>query len=357
MAREYGKVLMSAWTDPDFCALPRRAQGTYFFLTSQSDLNRAGVITMALNRWASRCEENDKAVILNDLATLARGRFIVVDEAEEEVLVRSFIRNDEGWKSPNIMVAVGAAARQISSETLRAVIAKELAKIDTSGLPLKVSDKTGRSTKDFVEMVIADAIAALSACVEDGDVLNWGTLSGTLPETLSRTLPDQGEKGTLPGTLSGRVPRGFPTTTTPETEPETTTETETSPSAFASTDEDFATFWDVYDKKEGRKTAHAKWRLAIKKPGVTSDLLIRAASEYIAYQRGEGKHPEYTKLPTTWLNGEHWNDERAARQQPRSPAAKSTTDERVQSTLAIAQRLREQEQAQQPRLRAIGDNR
>lgn len=350
MAREYGKVLMSAWTDPEFTSLTRRAQGTFFFLVSQADLNRAGVLTMALNRWSSRCAENDRAVILNDLAELARARFVVVDEDEEEVLVRSFIRNDEGWKSPNIMVAVGAAARQISSETLRAVISAELAKIDTSGLPVKVNDKTGRSTKEFVEMVIADARKSLAECVADQDVLDWGTLTGTLPETLS----DSAENRTLSGTLTERVSRGFLTTTTPETEPETKPETETSPSAKAESDEDFDHFWNVYDKKEGRKPAHAKWRAATKKPGVTPELLIKAAQEYIAYQRSEGKHPEFTKNASTWLNGEHWNDERAARQPATRPST-STTDDRVRSTLALAQRLREQEQ-QQPHLRAIGTN-
>ena len=75
--------------------------------------------------------------------------------------------------------------------------------------------------------------------------------------------------------------------------------------------ERFEDFWTTYDKKRGRKAAIGKYRLALKKPDVNPALLIHAAGEYIEWLRREGKHPEFTKDPATWLNGEHWNDERA----------------------------------------------
>ena len=76
------------------------------------------------------------------------------------------------------------------------------------------------------------------------------------------------------------------------------------------TDNRFDEFWDVYDKKEGRKTAESRWKSALKKRSVTADSLIAAAGSYIDWQKREGKHPQYTKLAATWLTGEHWNDER-----------------------------------------------
>lgn len=79
-------------------------------------------------------------------------------------------------------------------------------------------------------------------------------------------------------------------------------------------DPNFELFWDAYDHKLGRKKAESAWRSALKKPGITPELLIAAAEQYIAWQRSEGKHPQYTKHAATWLNGEHWNDERVARQ-------------------------------------------
>src|SRR5690606_23136083 len=71
----------------------------------------------------------------------------------------------------------------------------------------------------------------------------------------------------------------------------------------------FEEFWDTYAKKVGRKVAIQKYRLALRKPGVTPELLIQAASTYIASQKAANKYPEFTKDPATWLNGEHWTDE------------------------------------------------
>ena len=79
--------------------------------------------------------------------------------------------------------------------------------------------------------------------------------------------------------------------------------------AAAARDDRFDEFWSTYDKKRDRKKAEQKWRLAIKKRGVTADMLIQSAAVYVANQRANGKHPEFTKDPTTWLNGECWNDE------------------------------------------------
>lgn len=71
----------------------------------------------------------------------------------------------------------------------------------------------------------------------------------------------------------------------------------------------FQEFWDTYDKKRDRKKTEQKYRLAIKKRGVSPDLLIAAAAKYVDYQKRDGKHPEFTKDATTWLNGECWTDE------------------------------------------------
>jgi hypothetical protein len=100
------------------------------------------------------------------------------------------------------------------------------------------------------------------------------------------------------------------------------------------TDDRFDEFWSIYDHKVGRKKAEAAYRAALKKPGVTADLLIAAAGSYIAWVKREGKHPQYTKHPTTWLHGEHWRDERVPAQAPLT---------RVQQHLALAQQLAEQE--------------
>lgn len=106
----------------------------------------------------------------------------------------------------------------------------------------------------------------------------------------------------------------------------------------------FAEFWDTYGNKIGRKKSRVAYRAALKKPGVTEDLLIAAAYEYAAWCR---ETSTFQKNPLTWLHGEHWTDERPSRQQPPT---------RVQSHLALIQQLAAEE-AEQPTLPQIGYSR
>lgn len=88
----------------------------------------------------------------------------------------------------------------------------------------------------------------------------------------------------------------------------------------------FEDFWDTYGKKVDRKAAEAKWRLALKKPGVTADLLITAAASYTTAVRAESGN-QYVMGPAKWLLGERWSDERAGRPhsqfRPMTPEEKS----------------------------------
>ena len=81
----------------------------------------------------------------------------------------------------------------------------------------------------------------------------------------------------------------------------------------------FDEFWDVYGKKVGRKNAETQWRSALKKKGVTADLLIKAAAEYVRRQQVDGGHPKFSKDPERWLKGEHWTDEAASNVTPLRP--------------------------------------
>lgn len=112
--------------------------------------------------------------------------------------------------------------------------------------------------------------------------------------------------------------------------------------------ERFDEFWDTYDKKVDRKKAEVAYRNALKKPGVTADLLVAAAAAYITWQTSEGKHPQFTKHPTTWLHGENWRDERVARA-PTPPLG------RVGQHMQLVRQLAEQEQ--QPTIPQIGPGR
>ena len=154
---------------------------------------------------------------------------------------------------------------------------------------------------------------------ESGTRSGGESLRDHRPESLTRTRPDP----TRTQTQEHPSPKGS------ETEPDITPNRINRRNPDDGTDR-FNEFWETYSHKVGRKKAETAYRAALKKPGVTEDRLIAAAAAYIAWQASEGKHPQYTKHPATWLHGEHWRDERTARRPPPT---------RVQEHLALVQQL------------------
>ena len=137
------------------------------------------------------------------------------------------------------------------------------------------------------------------------------------------------------GDIGGDSPNvALPDPTRPDTDPITTS------SAGADQGDRFEEFWDVYAKKVGRKVAERRWKIALRKKGVTADLLIDAARTYIGRQVWEGKHPSFTKDPATWLNGEHWND-----QVPEAP----TTQQHRLPTVEEVRRMEAEREAREGR--------
>ena len=64
----------------------------------------------------------------------------------------------------------------------------------------------------------------------------------------------------------------------------------------------FYRFWDLYDKKEGRKDCERKFA-KLKQTDI--DKIFETLPTYIASTPDK----KFRKMPETYLNGEHWNDE------------------------------------------------
>ena len=115
MARGHGRILTSIWEDADFLALEEREQRLYLFLISQPNLNHAGLLDLTLRRWSRKARGLTSADLENLLQSLEAARFIVMDDDTEELLIRSFIRNDGVWRMPKVMGAMVSGALEISS--------------------------------------------------------------------------------------------------------------------------------------------------------------------------------------------------------------------------------------------------
>ena len=131
MPRTEARIFTSIWKDEDFLALPPSPQRLYMFLLSQEDLTYCGAMPLRIPRWVRKAAGLSAADLEQDLKVLeAAGRqFVITDEETGELLVRSFMRNDEVWKQPNLMKAARSAAAQVESPAIRAAILSELHRI------------------------------------------------------------------------------------------------------------------------------------------------------------------------------------------------------------------------------------
>lgn len=65
---------------------------------------------------------------------------------------------------------------------------------------------------------------------------------------------------------------------------------------------DFLTFWNLYNKKKGTKQAKDKF---LKLPQKDVDKILLTVKSFV----GSIKDKQFQPLPTSYLNGERWNDE------------------------------------------------
>lgn len=123
---DYGKLMARIWSDKDFTALNAREQQVFMLLLSYPTRNLAGVLPVTLRRWANATADATQDTVRAALVRLAETRFVVIDWDTEEALVRSYIRNDEVYRQPNLMKACIKDVLKIESQVLKNAVAAEL---------------------------------------------------------------------------------------------------------------------------------------------------------------------------------------------------------------------------------------
>lgn len=189
MARGHGRILTSIWEDSDFLALDEREQRLYLFLISQPNLNHAGLLPMTLRRWSRKAHGLSSAELEKRLQALEAARFIVMDDDTEELLIRSFIRNDGVWKQPKVMGAMVSGALEISSRRLRRALLAEVDRIPLNEL----SDEPG-ARGPSIRQQVSEHIETLRRAFREPDPTPSEGGSGTPSGTPSDTPTDGGRK-------------------------------------------------------------------------------------------------------------------------------------------------------------------
>lgn len=200
MARGHGRILTSIWDDADFLALDEREQRLYLFLISQPNLNHAGLLPLTLRRWSRKACGLTSAELEKRLQALEAARFIVLDDDTEELLIRSFVRNDGVWKQPKVMGAMVSGALEISSRRLRRAL---LAEVDR--IPLDELNNDPGARGPSIRQQVSEHIETLRKAFGDPDPTPSGEGSATPSATPSGTPSDTPADGGQEASTRGRA--------------------------------------------------------------------------------------------------------------------------------------------------------
>lgn len=152
MAREYAQIRLTIWNDDDFRALTPPAQWLYFLLLTHPTLTMAGVGDWRPSRLAVLAGA-DVDLIEDAAVELAQRLYVVIDQETEEYLVRSFHRNDDLLKMPNMATAAARAAVKVTSAGLRGVLVHELHRLRGERPDLK-----GWASKELLDFMGGHAV-------------------------------------------------------------------------------------------------------------------------------------------------------------------------------------------------------
>ena len=155
MARAHARILCTIWDDPEFLRLDPEPQRLYMFLLSQANLSHAGLLPLTLKRWASKAAGLTVELLEQQLAVLEAARFIVLDGESEELLIRTFVKNDNIWKQPNMMAAAVSAAQELFSVGLRRVLRDEALRLPLEQLSDEPSARGGPSVRAQIRAHVA----------------------------------------------------------------------------------------------------------------------------------------------------------------------------------------------------------
>ena len=324
--RKEARIFASIWRDTTFLERSAREQRMYFFLLSQPDLSFCGVISLRMRRWARSAADLTAAQVQEDLEGLAQTGppgeaetegerpLIVVDEDTEEVLLRSFIRRDRVWKSPNLLKSAREAATLVESPKILKEILEELHR-------LPVAESNSSEARQVLRAFIGDIEDRLgvqgtpprgSSDPEpnpsdegSGEGSGTGSAKGSRNPSKDgsapREQPAKGEEDTTePPGAAGQIP-GMPPPAPPKApDPK-------APDPGSDDDPDWVKFWAGWPKKTGKAAARKAWAKAVKK--AAPFVIIAGSERYRDLVQYERREQRFIKDPATWLNGEHWTDE------------------------------------------------
>lgn len=127
--RQYALIHRAILDDPSWRCLTRSQQNLYLLLLLKLSTNLCGIVDWRPKKLAVNASDMTVETIEADAVVLEKKLYIVRDEDTDEVLIRSFLRNDAPLKSSKTAIAVRSSYTDTASSRLRGVIVFELQRL------------------------------------------------------------------------------------------------------------------------------------------------------------------------------------------------------------------------------------
>ena len=284
MARDRANIRTDIWNDDDFRSLSPQAQLLYLQLLTSATLTYAGVADWRPKRIAALAGGRTSDEVERAARELEAGLYVVIDEATEEVLIRSFLKHDGLLQKPNVTKAMVTAYGQVYSLDLKGVIVHEL-----NRLVEKFPTWRGFALRE-VQDLLGNRSISPSELIRNPS----GNPSEKDPSLLTTNYLLLATNNSLPA-INDRDLEGL-----------------------------FDRSYSHWPKKTERKKSFEKFRAAIVKHGGLVEDIIRFGDAYAATTE-----KKFVPALNVWLNGERWTDELPTTSTRESP------EDMVARTLAL----------------------
>ena len=127
--RDHARVNLGIWGDDDFRNLTPVEQHLYFVLWTSPNLSYCGSGDWLPKRLAKFAGGWTPDQVEASVVGLEHEKFVIVDRDTDEFLLRSWVKHDGLWKTPNMAVSVANARAALGSQVLRGVVVHEMTKL------------------------------------------------------------------------------------------------------------------------------------------------------------------------------------------------------------------------------------
>lgn len=220
MARATGKdhsqINLDIWADDDWLDLTPPAQHLYFVLWTSPELSYCGCGPWHPGRISAKAKGWTPAAVETAAVELSAEQFLIVDTTTEEFDLRSWIKHDGLWRSPNMAVSMANARAALASRILRGVVVHEVAKIKARNIAEATKeDPVSKSwereaVKNLLSQKAIDPASLAPFTPTPTPLLTLSSTHGLTPP-LTPPLTVNGGVGVNPAANPGPTPAPAPT--------------------------------------------------------------------------------------------------------------------------------------------------